>query len=220
MFGCLARLGCLALVIILAAAAWFGRDWWMPRVMGDREARAASVAEAQWEPVTPAAAAGGRAGVQRIQQAGGPGVVRLRPAEVAGYVLDEVVRELPPSAQGVEATSIGDRLYVRALVSLRELGGDALGPFASMLGDRDTLTLGGQLEVLAPGSGQFRVREVRVAQFGIPQAVIPRLLRQLRGGRQLPPGVDDDAIPLQIPRGIGEVRVSGGQVTLYKDAQP
>ena len=38
MFGCLRRLGCLALVLLLVAAAWFTRDRWLHRLTGERAA--------------------------------------------------------------------------------------------------------------------------------------------------------------------------------------
>ena len=38
MFGCLRRVGCLIVVLVLAAGLWLSRDLWYPRVFGERAA--------------------------------------------------------------------------------------------------------------------------------------------------------------------------------------
>ena len=220
MFGCLGRIGCLALVLVIGVAAWFTRAEWLPRVVGE-PAEATTVAEASWSPVTSAAAAAGRSKVARLASANGPGGVALLPAEVAGYVLDDVLRRLPSTAQDVEAAVIGDRLYVRAAVRLQDFGAEALGPLGEMLGDRDTLLLGGTFGVIEPGVGQFRVAEVRVGQFTVPRAVVPRLLRRLRRDEAArPAGLADDALAVTLPPGVVDVRVARGRVSVYGEAQP
>jgi hypothetical protein len=218
MFGCIGRLGCLAVLLLIAAGAWLTRDRWYPALTG-RDDRA-TVVDASWEPVTPEAAAAGRRKVERLGERGGPALVALEPAEVAGVVLEGALRQLPSAAQGASASVVGDRVYVRAVLRLRDLGGDVLGPFAGMLGQRDTLLLGGPLEIVGPELAQFRVAEVRVRDFSLPPAVIPRLLRQLRRGGALPAGVAADALPIPVPPQVAEVRVARGRVTLYREARP
>ena len=218
MFGCIGRLGCLALVLLVAAGAWLTRDRWYPRLMGRDEA--VTVVDATWQPVTPEAAAAGRRKVERLGEARGPALVALEPAEVAGVVLEGSLRQLGAAGEGASAAVIGERVYVRAVLRLRDLGGDVLGPLAGMLGQRDTLLLGGTLEVVEPELAQFRVAEVRMRDFSLPPAVIPRLLRQLRRGAEPPPGVAADALPIRVPRQVGDARVARGRVTLYREARP
>ena len=220
MFGCLGRIGCLALVLVIGVAAWFTRAEWLPRVVGE-PAEEATVAEATWSPVTSETAAAGRAKVARLASSDAPAGVALQPAEVAGYVLDDVLQRLPSAAQDVEAAVIGERLYVRAAVRLQDFGAEALGPLGGMLGERDTLLLGGTLGVLEPGVGQFRVAEVRVGQFTLPQAVVPRLLRRLRRDEATrPAGLADDALAVTLPPGVVDVRIGRGRVSVYGEAQP
>jgi hypothetical protein len=45
--------------------------------------------------------------------------------------------------------------------------------------------------------------------------MIPRLIRNAAQGTR-PEGIADDALPLQIPPYIADVRVKNGKVTLYK----
>jgi hypothetical protein len=218
MFGCLARLGCLALVLVLAIGGWFTRDLWYPRVFGALEVVEADAGAPVWQPVTTDASERGRQLVARLSATGGPAAVTLGPAEAAGYVLAGVLRDLPESASDLESTVIGDRLYLRANVALGQLGGDVLGPLGGMLAERETLVLGGTLEAVRPGLGQFRVAEVKVREFSLPSRAIPRLLRQLRGTRPLPEGIAEDGIPIELPAGVSDVRVARGQVTLYEEA--
>lgn len=215
MFGCLGRIGCLALLVVAAAAAWATRDRWTPLL--DRETSVEVAAAPEWQPVTPAAAARARESVAQLAAPRGPVAVVLTPAEAAALVLEGVLRVLPESARDVEAAAIGDRLYVRADVALGELGGEALGPLAGMLGSREVLLLGGTLEAIGPGIGQFRVAEVKVREFVLPQRVVPRLLRELRRGQPLREGVAEDGIPLELPPAVADVRVSRGRVTLYEE---
>jgi len=55
--GCIARLGCLILLVCLGIGAWFTRDKWLPRITGKPVVtRTAS----GWEPLTPEAGAAGK----------------------------------------------------------------------------------------------------------------------------------------------------------------
>jgi hypothetical protein len=126
-------------------------------------------------------------------------------------------RELPPSAKNIAATTIGDRLYVRADIALSDVGGaEILGPLAGFLSDRETMMFGGTFEVIRPGLAQFHVRELKLRELAIPPKMIPRLVQRIgRGAR--PEGVASDALPLLVPEQIGDVRVARGKVTLYKN---
>ena len=219
MFGCLGRIGCLAVLLVVGGAAWLTRDEWYPRVFGGSADEASAVSPA-WEPMTPEAAAAGRRKVARLSERRGPSAVALRPAEVAGYILEDVLRQLSTSAEAVEAAVVGDRVYVRAALRLRDLGGDVLGPLGGMLGERDTLLLGGTLDVVRPELAQFRVAEVKIGDFALPPAVVPRLLRALYRGQARPAGLAENALPLVIPADIADVRVARGRVTVYEEAQP
>lgn len=224
MFGCLRRLGCLVVLLVVAGGAWLTRDSWYPRLFGTPSTSdsasagtSGSASEAGWEPVTAAAAERGRSQVARLAGAKGVGAVSLRPAEAVGVVLDSLLGQLSGSREGVQAAVIGDRLYVRASVPLAELGGDILGPLKGMLDARETLLLGGTLDVVRPGLAQFRVMEVKVRDFTLPPRVVPRLLRELRRGAAAPDGIAADAVPLRLSTRIGAVNVGKGRVALYQE---
>jgi hypothetical protein len=215
--GCIRKLGCLVLLVLLAAALWLTRGRWLPLVRGGGGAATATSTEGVWEPLTTAGAERARKAIDGLASRSGPVFANLRPGDVASYVFIALRRELPPSAENVAATVIGDRMYVRADVKLTDVGGAAvLGPLASFLGDRETMMFGGTFEVLRPGLAQFHVQELKLRELSIPQRMIPRLVQKIgRGSR--PPGVAPDALPLLVPEQIGDVRVSRGRVTLYKN---
>jgi hypothetical protein len=223
MFGLLRRLGCLVVLVVIAGAAYLTRELWYERlrarVTGDDVAAADSAATSAWEPLSPERAERGERAVRALARGGGPVYVTLRAGELASYAFLSLASALPPSAQDAESAVIGDRVYVRALVNLRELGGTSgLGPLGGMLADRDTLRLGGTFDVLRPGLAQFHVRDVQLGSFPVPERMIPSLVRRVRRGKEFE-GLAADALAVPIPDYIGDVRVARGRITLYKNTQ-
>lgn len=221
--GCMGRLGCLAALALLAVVAWLTRDHWLHMVgVGPTDRNDSTVlrsTEGVWQPLTPQGGERARRALAALQRPDGPVAATVSAAELGAYVYQELARQLPPSADSVEAMAVGDQLHVRASVNLRELGGrDVIGPVAAMLGDRERLQIGGNLRVVRPGLGELVVREVRIGQLRLPSAVIPRLLRQA-SPRERPPGISDAGLPLRLPEYVGHIRVAGGTVTISKAAR-
>lgn len=223
MFGCFRRLGCLVLLLILAIVAYFNRDRLEAiyrRYAGGGPAPADSsvvgTVSGGWEPLTDAKAAKGRSAVQALSLNHGPAFVNLSPGEASSYILSEVAKQLPASAQGIQTSVISDRLYVRANVDLKEIGGaGVLGALGMLLSDRDTVQLGGSIRVIEPGSGEFQVKDVKIGSFPIPDAIIPKLIKRMRKGK-MPPGISDNGFPMKLPAYIGDVRIGNGKITVYK----
>ena len=215
MFGCLRRLGCLA-VILIGVGLWYVRDLWWPRVQRavGPEPQAVAVADSNgWEPLDQARAERGERAVRALAARSGPVYVNLRAGELASYAFLSLADVPPLPLDDAQAAVVGDRVYLRSVVSLRDLGG-ALGAAGGLLPERDTLRLGGTFEVLRPGLAQFRVAEVRIGALPVPLSVVPTLLS--RSGARQPQGVAEGAIGIPIPRYIGDVRVARGRITLYK----
>ena len=224
MKGCLRRAGCLV-IILLIAAVWF----WYARV--DRPAGPAASAPATapvttatsvtsgWQPLTNADAERGRAAIQSLERSPGPVFANLTPAEAASYIFLVVAKQLPPSAKKAEASIIGDRLYVRSEVETKDFGGGkALGPIGMLLGERDSVRLGGTINMLRPGLGEFLVQEVKLGRFDVPNALIPRLLSQMKRTKTVE-GISQNGLPMVMPAYISDVRISNGRITLYKSAR-
>ena len=211
--GCIARLGCLVVLAFLAIGAWFTRDRWMSKVTGSGPVSAAT---STWQPLSPAAGARGKRTIESLQSSTGPVFANLSAAEIASYVFQTVGRTLPTSADSVEAAVIGDALYVRAIVPVRDLAGSgALGPLGGLLNDREKITIGGGFRVVRPGLSEFQVREIKLRDFKVPRGAIPRLLQQISRGNR-PDGIAADALPVPTPATLADVRIANGKVTLYK----
>ena len=210
--GCLSRIGCLALVLLLAVGGWLTRDRWLWRLTGRPVASTGPV----WEPLTPEGADRAKRALGRLSQSSGAVYANVSGGDIASYVFQQLSKQLPPSADSVEAAVIGDRLYIRASVRMQELGGaSALGPLAGMMGDREQMQFGGTLHVLRPELAEFQVRDIKLRDFSVPSTLIPRLLRQIERGAR-PAGLSDNGLPLVIPPYLGDVRISSGKITLYK----
>ena len=204
------KLGCTALVFLAGAAVAIWLYLERPRA-----AETASTAPV-WEPVTPEGAERARMAVQLLSRPTGPVFTNIGGADLAAYVFDELSKQLPPSAQQLEAAVIDDRLHVRALVKISDFGGSgALGPLAGMLGDREPVEFGGTLDLVRPGLAQYRVKVLRLRELSVPSRMIPRLLERVARGSR-PTGLAEDGLPLEVPSFIADVRIAQGRVTLYK----
>ena len=212
--GCFSRIGCLVVVLVIAIVAWLTSDRWLPRVTG--HAPVAASTGPVWEPLTPQGAERTRQMLTRLSKPTGPVFGNLSGGDVASYVFESLSKQLPQSADSVEAAVIGDRLYIRASVRLQELGGTSvLGPLAGMLGDRERMEFGGTFHVIRPQLAEYEVKDIKLRDLSIPAAMIPRVLRQSERGSR-PEGLSPDGLPLVVPSYLGDVRVANGRVTLYK----
>ena len=211
--GCIARIGCLIVLVCLAIGAWITRDRWMHKITG----RPAVTSTAPgWEPLTPTAGAAGKRKLDDLAKASGPVFTNLTASEVASYVFQTVARTIPATADSAEAAVIGDALFVRAIVPVREIAGTGvLGPLAGLLNDRERLQLGGTFHVIRPGLSEFEVREIKLRDFKVPNGAIPRLVRQLSKGER-PEGLSPNGLPVTTPRSLADVRISNGKVTIYR----
>ena len=215
---CLGRLGCLAFLVMLAAAAWFTRNHWLHRVpFINRDTGAAVAGNPTWQPLTTDGAGRARTALRRLEGRSGPGYVNVAPGDLAAYIFQELSGALPTSADSVEAAAIGDQLYVRAVLPTALLGDRAsLGPVAALLGDRERIQFGGRIRIIRPGLAEFRVTELKLRDFSLPKPLIPRIVGQM--ARNRPADVAADALPLRTPNHIADVRVANGMVTMYKTA--
>jgi hypothetical protein len=213
--GCLARIGCITLLVLLALVAWLTRDRWMHRITG----RTAAVTTGPtWEPITAQGSERTRVALEKLGRRGGPTYTALSGGDVASYVFQALARQLPPSADSVEAAVINDRLYIRASVRISDLGAggrSALGPLAGLLGDRERMQFGGTFHIIRPGLAEFEVQDLKLRDFSVPPPMIPKLLQQIERGTR-PPGLSPAGLPLVIPPSLGDVRVGNGRITLYK----
>ena len=215
---CFGRAGCLVLVVVVACVAWFTRDSWLKMIPGAPVAIAVTPAEKVWQPLDSVSGERAADAIDRLTDARGPVFAKLTAAEVGSYVVRAVGKSFPKSADSVEAAVIGDRLYVRAVVPTKDIASSgAVGPLASLLNDRERITLGGTFHVIKPGLSEFTIREIKLRDFKLPSGAIPRLMVQIKKGTKVE-GVADDAFPVPTPKSLGDVRIADGRVTLYRSS--
>jgi hypothetical protein len=222
MKGFFRRIGCLILIILIIVGVWY---WYAvensptgsnaPTTVG---ATATSVTTG-WQPLTATDAERGRVAVQSLERQSGPVFANLSPAEAASYIFLVLAKQLPPSAKNAEAEIVGDRLFVRAEVELKDFGGSKnLGPLGMLLGERDSVLFGGTINMLKPGLGELLVQQLKLGRLDVPASLIPRLLSQMKRGKQVD-GVSSNGLPMVMPAYISDVRISNGKITLYKSVR-
>lgn len=221
MSGCLKRAGCLVIIILCVAVwYWYARVGNPPAVTtASSTTTTATSVTSGWQPLTVADAERGQAAVQSLGRQSGPVFANLTPAEAASYIFTVVAKQLPPSAKNAQASIVGDRLYVRSDVELKDFGGaKALGPVGMLLGERDSVRFGGTINMLKPGLAEFLVQEVKLGRIDVPNGLIPRLLTQMKRGKPVE-GISQNGLPMVMPAYISDVRISNGKITLYKNVQ-
>src|SRR5438067_485319 len=158
--GCIARVGCLIVLLIALVAGWYTRDLWLPERYRSHLPTSSNVA---WQPLTADGADRTRAALDKLSQPRGQVFQTLSASDLAAYAVAELSKKFPNSASNIETAVSGDVISVRADVRVADLGGaGALGPLAGMLGEREKVQLSGTFRVLRPGLGEFIVREMKV----------------------------------------------------------
>lgn len=232
--GCLRTVGCFTTLLVVAGLAWFFRADWVPLV--DRPIRATATGsvvptparsaqstppppaapELEWQSVTAEGTSRARDAVRSLDRRAGPVFANVAPADLVAYVYQQLAKELPPSADNVEAAAADEELWVRADVKLSDFGGAReLGPLASVLGERERVSLGGTLDVVRPGTAEFRVHDVKIRDFPVPGPLVSKLMRRLARGPH-PAGVAAGALTITLPSYIADVRILRDKITLYK----
>jgi hypothetical protein len=224
MKGCLRRVGCLVIIALIALLYWYARVERHPAAAVSTSTAsstaAGSSANTGWQPLTPADAERGKVAVESLAQRSGPVFANLSPAEAASYIFLVVAKQLPASAQQVESAIMGDRLYVRSEVDLKDFGGAGqLGTLGMLLGSRDSVLLGGTIQMLKPGLGQFLVQDLKLGRLDVPQTLIPRLIAQMKKKGKQVPGIAPNGLPMVMPTYISDVRIANGKITLYKSVR-
>ena len=171
-----------------------------------------------WEPITALNAEKGRRQVESLGSSSGPVFANLTGAEAASYIFLSAARQLPKGAEHASASVQNNELLVRAEIPLSEFGAKKiLGPLAGFLGDKDTVLLGGHINIVQPGLGEFEVTRLKIGSLAVPAPMIPRLLSELRK-RERPEGIGSNAVPMPVPDYISDVRIVNGRITVYKNS--
>lgn len=225
---CLSRVGCVTVLVVGAAGAWWLYGGSMPssipglsRITDKASATASTgkqpVAWATLSSVNPGP--NGRDIVAQLDRPTGPAYVTLGSAELASLIASGLSGALPSSARDAQVAVDDDLVRVRAVVPLSALGGGAVAALiGGAVSDRDTVELAGSLEMVRAGVAQFRVRELRVRSIEVPPRLIGPLMRTLRSRTVAADSISENGVAVPLPKSIADIRVARGKVTLYKTA--
>lgn len=170
---CLARVGCLTLLVAGAVGGWYVHDdvvaWW--------EAREAPPVDA-----APTAEIADRAEtrLQRFLDAEGETELRLGESEVSSLVRYRIA-EMLPSGVSDPAASLQDSTarITATLDAERMLEGRAPPMLIGMLGDSARITVELLPTVPEPGTVRLDLLEVRAGALQVPRVMIPWLVEGL-----------------------------------------
>jgi hypothetical protein len=217
MKGCLRWIGCLTVLLLVAA----GGAWWYfkgPPWRGGNDSTGLRTASG-WQQLTPEGATRARRALAALESPRGPTLVNVAAGDLAAYIFQELSRTLPSSADSIEAAALHDRLCVRAVIGIKDLGDPrSLGPLSMLLGDRERVQMCGVLRIIRPGLGELQVKEFKIRELSLPPPLIPRLIREMSRGQRLPE-LSPEGLPVQTPAYITDVHVANGQITLYRIEQ-
>jgi hypothetical protein len=218
--GCLRRAGCAVLLLVLGAAAWHWRGLWLPKAKQLITADLPGAEVEGWQPLTRAGAQRTVERVQRLRSPTGPAFVNVAAADFASYVLGAALTRLAEVDSAPMAIVHEGELWLRTLIRLSDLGGrESLGPLSPLVGDVEPLTIAGRLEPVRHGLAQYRLTEVALRDLKVPGLAVSRLITRW-GPPVRAAGVANDALPIELPPFVADIRLVNGRVTLYKAAVP
>jgi hypothetical protein len=183
----------------------------LDRVEGP-SAPAASVGASRGRPGNRALASG-RAKIDSLNGWRADSVV-LSPSEVASLMGQGLSPAFRKELDSLQVELLDGEVKVRARLRTSRLPKDVVGPFAAALRPNEPVEATGPLRVTGPGTGEWAIRSIRLRDFPLPDAMVPRLVSR---------ALDDPGrhtVPWRVPAGVRAIRLRAGSATLYGAARP
>jgi len=209
--GCLRRIGCLVILLAAVLAGYLYRD---RIVAAYRRLRGAPAPPPiVYVAPTPGAAARAEAALRQLVRPGGPAYVDVTAAELAALIEQQLTG---PGSRVLDsvAVALGDQhVAVRGSLDVSAVPRRLLGPLAEGLGRREPVVAGGTLAAGPDGRVVWTIDELKIRDFPFPHAVIPAILHvmNLTDGKVA-------AVPIPLPAGVGDVRITPAGIRLYRAA--
>jgi hypothetical protein len=220
MTGCLRRVGCALIIVLVLAAAYVTRHRWLPLVTHQSHDVVKGLV---WKPLDADGARRAQRGVARLHPFDGPVFANVGAADFAAFVLDSAVQGIKDGSRPAEAAAHDDKIYLRVQLRVADLGAENVPLLGGVANKTATMVIGGTLGLARPGIGEWTVNEMHVDAIEIPGAAIPRLTgalvrhwRQGQAGAAPNEGVPDGSLAFSLPPEIADLRVHNGTLTLYK----
>ena len=213
--GCLRRIGCAVILVMLAGGVYLTRHRWMPFVTpGGRDV----VAALQWKPLSTDGAQRARRAIARLDSYDGPVFSNVTAADFASFLLDSAVPGITDGTRVTDAAVHDDRILLRTKLRVADLGAETV-PLLGGVGDKTvTMIMGGTLVVQRPGLGEWVIKEIMVDAIEVPSPAIPRIA-QAFARRLRRAGTRNESLAFALPSRVADLRVRNDTVTLYKAAR-
>lgn len=205
-----AGIGCLTVLIIGAAGAWYFRadisEAYHAFIDGFSDG--IEVQSTAGHP-SPSALESALEKERAIARRGGPERVILNADEMASLIEDRLDIEAREALDSITVTLERDRFSLDAKIQTELFGRDLLGPLRGMIDPLEPIRVSGPAEIRAPGVIGWEVDEFRVAAFPFPGAAIPLLVDRLTGG-------EGGAMLIAVPAEVDDMRIRPDGVTFYR----
>lgn len=211
--GCLkqivVQIGCLVVLVALIVLGFIYRDQVgavYRRVRGVPPPPSAETYVLPGPEARPAA----RRSLEQLDRRDGPSYVDLSAAELAALI-DE---RLGPSRRVVDSIRVAfvePEVRVRGSIDMSRVPRGALGPLGGALNSREPVTIAGTFGADSTGRLLLTVTGVTVGDFPFPRGTIGAVLRTLDV-----PGVEGRTVPLPVSERVGDARVRGATLRLYR----
>jgi hypothetical protein len=200
-------------VIAALALGWLYRD----RLI--REGRRLVAGQASAAPEV----SGGRPGARALESARSKvdslngwraDSIVLTPAEVASLMGSGLQPSFRKELDSLQVDLLEGEVAVRARIRTARLPKELVGPLGVALRAYEPVQAVGPLRVLGRGVGEWAIRSIRIRDFPLPDAMVPRLVSR---------ALDDPGrhtVPWRVPAGVRAIRLRPGSATLYGAARP
>jgi hypothetical protein len=216
--GCLKgafRLGCLAAILLAAAAVWWFRDpigrkaahWF-----GRHSTALPPVADTSVGAPTPSALASAEAKLEVLGQRGGPDSVLLNANEVASLIGRGIDWSVRKAFDSLRVELMDGTLAVDTRLDTRVIPASELGPLQGMLAPREPLRMVGTLTVARPGVARWTVTELSLRGFPFPAPAVRAMTRRMAGADS------SGGVAVRMAPGVARIVVNPVGVILYRHA--
>ena len=194
-------LAVLGAVVVLAASAWFLRGsipgpWNAPRPPTEISEAAAEVADAK---------------LARLREEGD--TVRMSGVEFSSYVRYRMAERFAFDAESPVIAFEGEAVRLDGRVPRTSIPVERIPRAArSFVPDTAEVAVRGSLRTVAPGRAALRIESASFARIPVGREVYVPLLD---GATADEPGVGEDELAFQLPRGVSSAEVQGGELVLY-----
>src|SRR5437867_10872152 len=162
------RLGCLAIVLVAALAAWWFREPILhsaARWLGPHSTILAPVTGTAVGAPTPKAPSSTQKKMDRLKQPSPPDSVVLSASEVAAMIGSGIDWSVGKSFDSLRVELLEGSVAVHCRLAKRVIPSGVLGTFAALVHPLEPLRFAGPLSIERPGVGRFTVQELSLRGF-------------------------------------------------------